>query len=352
MHRERTKRIYVGDVPIGANAPVSIQSMTNTVTVDVQATTKQIRSLEIAGCDLVRVSIPDQDSLAAFVKIKEQVNIPVIADIHFDHRIAIGAMEAGADGIRINPGNIGSKQKVAQIAQVAIERKIPIRVGVNLGSIKKGLLEQFAPDRVAALVESARQHVTLLEDLGVGAIKVSLKSSDVIETIETYRRFASICAWPLHLGVTEAGTLFSGAIRSAVGIGVLLFEGIGDTLRVSLSDDPVKEVFAGRVLLESLGLRSEGVHVIACPMCARANADISTIALELEDALSHIKEHLIVAVMGCAVNGPGEARQADMGVACDKNGAVLFVHGKAMKRIEVSEIVSTILEQIQKETSR
>jgi len=272
--------------------------MTNTLTHDAAATISQIPALAAAGCDIVRVSIPDAESLPAFTAIKRASPIPVVADIHFDYKLALGAIEAGADGIRINPGNIGAKDKVRAVAQAAIEQKIPIRVGVNMGSVKRAMLKRYAGDRVGALVESAREQVLLLEDLGVNAIKVSLKSSDVRETVEAYRRFAAISKWPLHLGVTEAGTLFSGSIRSSAGMGILLSEGIGDTIRVSLSADPVREVMAGTILLECLGLRDQGIRVIACPTCARACADIPAIAAHVEEAVSGIKTHLVVAVMG------------------------------------------------------
>ncbi len=349
VHRDNTRQIHVGKVAVGGGAPVSIQSMTNTPTADVAATVNQVRALAAAGCDIVRISVPDEDSLAAFGQIKQQVSVPLIADIHFSHRLAIGSIEQGADGIRINPGNIGSHARIAEVAKAAIEHNVPIRVGVNLGSVKPSILERFGHDHVGAIVENAREHVALLEDLGVEAIKVALKSSDVLETIEAYRRFAAISDRPLHVGVTESGTQFSGLIRSSVGIGALLLEGIGDTIRISLAGDPVQEVKAARVLLESVGLRNEGVRVIACPTCARANADVAAIATEVEAALSHIKAHKVVAVMGCAVNGPGEAREADMGAACDKNGAMFFKNGKPIKRIAIDEIVETILSEIEED---
>ncbi len=352
LHRETTRKIWIGKVAVGGGAPVSVQSMTNTRTVDVEATVRQVLSFEVAGCDIVRISVPDDDSVAGFAAIKKQVNIPVIADIHFSHRLAIAAIEAGADGIRINPGNIGSRERVAEVARAALDHQVPIRVGVNLGSVKPSLLEKHGHDHVGAIVENALEHVAMLEDMGVEAIKVALQSSAVLETVEAYRRFAAVSDRPLHVGVTEAGTLFSGLIRSSAGIGALLMEGIGDTIRISLSDDPVKEVRAGRILLESLGLSDQGVRVIACPTCARANADVPAIAAEVEDALSGVRAHLTVAVMGCAVNGPGEAREADMGAACDKNGAVFFRHGKPVKRIATGEIVATILAEIERETEK
>ena len=348
-HREHTRRIYIGTCPVGGGSPVSIQSMTNTATTDVKGTIAQIEKLEKAGCDIVRVSIPDEDSVKAFGKIKRVIRLPLIADIHFDHRLAIGAIAEGADGIRINPGNIGGKERLKAVAKAAIENKVPIRVGVNLGSVKRSLLAKYADDHVGALVENARQYVEMLEDMGVESLKVSLKSSDVIETIDSYRRFSQVQSWPLHLGVTEAGPLLSGLIRSSVGIGTLLEEGIGDTIRISLCADPVQEVFAGKILLECLGLRKEGVRVIACPTCARSCADVAAIAFELEDALKNIRKHMVVAVMGCVVNGPGEARIADLGVACDKKGAVLFSHGKPLRRIKTADIVQTIMNELQKE---
>lgn len=351
LHRKRTKRIYVGNVAVGDGAPVSIQSMTNTPTRDVETTVSQIRSLEQAGCDIVRVSVPDGESLAAFRAIKKRCRVPLIADIHFDYKMAIGAIEGGADGIRINPGNIGSRSRVKLVAEAARQAGIPVRIGVNLGSVKRRLLDAFGEDRVGALVENAREYVQMMEDLGVSSLKVSLKSSDVLETVDAYRRFSGISEWPLHLGVTEAGTLLPGVIRSSVGIGSLLLEGIGDTIRVSLAADPVEEVKAARILLESIGLRNEGVRVIACPTCARTNADVAAIAERVEDATRGVKKHLIVAVMGCVVNGPGEARIADLGVACDKDGAVLFAHGKPVRHIEKTQIVEVLMREIEKEIS-
>ncbi len=339
----------MGSVPVGGGAPVSIQSMTNTPTKDAAATMSQIRSLEQAGCDIVRVSIPDEESLAAFREIKAGARIPVIADIHFDYKLAIGAIDAGADGIRINPGNIGSRQKVRLVARSAIDANIPVRVGVNLGSVKRPILHRYGADRVGALVENALEYVKMLEDMEVSSLKVSLKSSDVLETIDAYERFSLVCDWPLHLGVTEAGTLLPGVIRSSVGIGALLLDGIGDTIRISLAADPVREVMAARVLLESIGMKDEGVRVIACPTCARANADVAAIANQVEDAVKGVKKHLIVAIMGCAVNGPGEARIADLGIACDKDGAVLFAHGKPLKHIQTVEIIESLMKEIEKE---
>lgn len=348
--RERTRRIFVGTCPVGGGSRISVQTMTNTLTTDIEATVLQIESFVHAGCDIVRVSVPDDESVKAFGQIKKRSIIPVIADIHFDHRLAIGAIQQGADCIRINPGNIGGKDKLRSVARAAVDHGVPMRVGVNLGSVKRSILAKHGDDHVGAIVESARQYVEMLEDMGVTALKVSLKSSDVLETIDAYRRFSKISRWPLHLGVTEAGPLVSGLVRSSVGIGVLLEEGIGDTIRVSLSADPVQEVFAGRVLLECLGLRAEGVRVIACPTCARACADVAGISSELEEALKNVRSHKVVAVMGCVVNGPGEARIADLGVACDARGAVLFAHGKQIRRIETKEIVTTIVNEINKET--
>lgn len=339
----------VGGVPVGGGAAVSIQSMTNTPTADVEATARQIRDLENAGCEIIRLSVPDEAALAALPAIKARARVPLIADIHFSSRLAVGSIEAGMDCIRINPGNIGSRDKVADVARAAVEHGTPIRVGVNLGSVKPSLIESHGGDHVGALVANAQDYVAMLQDMQVEALKVSLKSSDVLETLDAYRRFAAVSDLPLHVGVTEAGTPFAGLIRSSVGIGALLLEGIGDTIRVSLSGDPVQEVYAGQVLLESIGLKDEGVRVIACPTCARANADVGAIAAEVEAAVRGIHAHLTVAVMGCAVNGPGEARVADMGAACDKNGAVFFMHGEPVKRIATDEIVSTILKQIEEE---
>jgi (E)-4-hydroxy-3-methylbut-2-enyl-diphosphate synthase len=351
-HREHTRRIYLGSVPVGGGAPVSIQSMTNTDTRDVRETVEQVRALARAGCDIVRMSIPDREAAAALGEIKREAGIPVVGDIHFDYRLAIAAIENGADGIRINPGNIGNRDKVRAVARAAAEAGIPVRIGVNLGSVKKSLLKEFGDDHVGALVENARQYALMLEDMGVKALKVSLKSSDVLETVEAYRRFARLSDLPLHLGLTEAGTPFAGAIRSAAALGALLMEGIGDTIRISLAGDPVQEVAAARVLLESVGLRREGVRVIACPTCARTCGDVAGIASEVEDAAKDIRKHLVVAVMGCVVNGPGEARIADLGVACDQDGAMLFVHGKPIRRIAASEITKCLMQEIEKELEK
>jgi (E)-4-hydroxy-3-methylbut-2-enyl-diphosphate synthase len=351
-HREHTRRIYLGSVPVGGGAPLSIQSMTNTDTRDADRTLDQIRLLENAGCDIIRVSIPDKESAAALSEIKKGSGIPVVADIHFDYRLAIAAIANGADGIRINPGNIGSREKVKAVAHAAVEAGIPVRIGVNLGSVKKSLLREFGNDHVGALVENAVQYARMLEDMGVTALKVSLKSSDVLETVEAYRRFSKLSDLPLHLGLTEAGTPFAGAIRSAAAMGALLMDGIGDTIRISLAGDPVQEITAGRVLLESVGLRREGVRVIACPTCARTMGDVATIASEVEDAVKGIRKHLVVAVMGCVVNGPGEAGIADLGVACDAGGAMLFVHGKPTRRIAASEITKCLMHEIEKELAK
>jgi len=323
--------------------------MTNTDTRDAGRTLDQIQALEVAGCDIVRVSVPDAEAAHALGEIRKGSRIPVVADIHFDYRLAVSAMENGADGIRINPGNIGSRKKVETVARAAREAKVPIRIGVNLGSVKKSILEEFGEDHVGALVENARQYADMLRDMGVEDLKVSLKSSDVLETVDAYRRFAQQSDLPLHLGLTEAGTPFAGAIRSAAGIGALLIDGIGDTVRISLAGDPVQEVLAARVLLESVGLRKEGVRVIACPTCARTCGDVAAIASEVEEALREVKRHLVVAVMGCVVNGPGEARIADLGVACDKGGAMLFVRGKPIRRIAASEITNCLMDEIEKE---
>jgi (E)-4-hydroxy-3-methylbut-2-enyl-diphosphate synthase len=323
--------------------------MTNTATTDMKATLRQVEALMLAGCDIVRVSVPDMDAARAFGDIKRHSMVPLVADIHFDHRLALEAMAQGADGIRINPGNIGGEEGLRLVAREAVSRRVPVRVGVNLGSVRRSVLARHEGDHVGAIVESAGMYVGMLEDLGLEAIKVSLKSSDVLQTIDAYRRFSKMSLWPLHLGVTEAGPLISGLVRSSVGIGVLLEEGLGDTVRVSLSADPLQEVFAGRILLECLGIRAEGVRVIACPMCARACADVAAISSELEDALRIVRRHVVVAVMGCVVNGPGEARMADIGVACDAKGAVLFRKGKPIRRIQTSEIIGAVQNELDKE---
>lgn len=344
--RRHTRQVRVGDVPIGGGAPVSIQSMTNTPTGDVRATVSQIMALEDVGCDIVRVAVPDLASAEAVRAIKEQIRIPLVADIHFDHRLALRAMENGADKIRINPGNIGSKDKVREVVRMASQRGIPIRVGVNSGSLEKPLLEKYGRVCAEALAESAMNHAALLEDMGFSDIVISIKSSDVVMSYKAYQLLAQRTDYPLHIGITEAGTPYRGTIKSAVGIGALLLCGIGDTLRVSLTGDPVEEIRAAKEILRACGLYSKGIQFISCPTCGRTQIDLIRIANQVEKALEGVDKPIKVAIMGCVVNGPGEAREADIGIAGGKGSAALFKKGQIIKRVDEDEIVDTLVQAI------
>ncbi|MEE9613759.1 MAG: flavodoxin-dependent (E)-4-hydroxy-3-methylbut-2-enyl-diphosphate synthase, partial [Thermodesulfobacteriota bacterium] len=318
IKRRETRGIRVGDVAIGGGAPVSVQSMTNTPTADVGATVSQIRALHGAGCEIVRVAVPDMEAaeaLGGIIKEVKELKVPVIADIHFDWRLALKAVDNGVDGLRLNPGNIGSRERVEEVVRAAAERAIPIRIGVNSGSLEKDILKKYGHPTAEAMVESALRHIHILEDMEFREIKVALKASDVWTTIDAYRLLAEKVDYPFHVGITEAGTLFSGTIKSSVGIGVILAGGIGDTIRVSLTGDPVEEVKVGWEILKALGLRKRGVNIISCPTCGRLKFDCVSIALEIEKRLAHVREPVNVAVMGCVVNGPGEAVEADVGIA-------------------------------------
>ncbi|HOK43355.1 MAG TPA: flavodoxin-dependent (E)-4-hydroxy-3-methylbut-2-enyl-diphosphate synthase [Thermoclostridium caenicola] len=344
--RRPTRQVRVGNVLIGGGAPVSIQSMTNTPTSDVRATVAQIKALEQAGCDIVRVAVPDMASAEAIKAIKAEIGIPLVADIHFDHRLALKAMACGADKIRINPGNIGSKEKVREVVNMASQLKIPIRVGVNSGSLEKHLLERYGGVCAEALAESAMSHAALLEDMGFKDIVISIKSSDVVMSYKAHQLLAEKTDYPLHIGITEAGTPYRGTIRSAVGIGALLLNGIGDTLRVSLTGDPVEEVRAAREILRACGLYRKGIQFISCPTCGRTQIDLIGIATKVEEALEDVDKPIKVAIMGCVVNGPGEAREADIGIAGGKGAAVLFKKGQIIKKIDEDEIVETLVREI------
>jgi len=344
--RRNTRQVRVGNVPIGGGAPISVQSMTKTDTADVRATLGQIRRLERAGCEIVRISIPDRSSAVALGRIKSRARIPIIADIHFDYRLALAAIDSGADGLRINPGNIGGRDRVRKVARAATEAGIPIRVGVNAGSLAESVLDRFGGATPEALVESAAGNIRLLEDAGLEDIKVSLKASDVPTTVAACRLAAETFPYPLHLGITEAGTFTTGTVFSAVGIGLLLAEGIGDTIRVSLTAPPEREVEVGIKILQSLGLRKRGIRVVSCPMCARAKVDVERIAREVERELAGIDAPLTVAVMGCAVNGPGEAKQADVGVACGKASGLIFAKGEVVKKVAEKRILPGLLKEI------
>lgn len=347
MKRQRTKVVKVGKVKIGGNNPVVVQSMTNTRTKDVVATIKQVNQLADAGARIVRLAVPDMDSALALKTVKRGVHVPLIADIHFDYRLALESIKSGVDGLRINPGNIGSKDRIREIVKAAKDAGIPIRVGVNAGSLPQDILQKhkFHPT-AEAIVETAMRNIHGLEELDFHDIKVSVKSSNVLVMIDAYRQLSKSVDYPLHLGVTEAGTVLSGSIKSAIGMGILLSEGIGDTIRVSLTDDPVVEVKAGYEILRALGLAHYGVEIISCPTCARAEFDVIGLVNSLERELIKVKEPLTVAVMGCVVNGPGEAKEADIGIACGKGSGILFKHGKAAEKIKESDYKKTLLSGI------
>ncbi len=337
--RRQTKKIKVGNISIGNKSPISIQSMCTTKTYDIDSTVNQINDLKAIGCDIIRVAVPDIASAEAIEKIKKRINIPLIADIHFDYRLALKALEQGIDGLRINPGNIGNVENVKIVAREAKRRNVPIRIGINSGSIEKDLLEKYGNFPTAeAMVQSAIRHIIILEQCDFYNIKVSLKANSVPLTIEAYRLLASQYNYPLHIGITEAGTIKSGIVKSAIGIGILLAQGIGDTIRVSLTDDPKKEVKAGIEILKVLGLKKYGVELISCPTCARTEIDLINLCKRIEKRMQCIIEPLSVAIMGCVVNGPGEAKQADIGIAGGKGEGVLFIKGEIIKKVPENKL--------------
>jgi (E)-4-hydroxy-3-methylbut-2-enyl-diphosphate synthase len=346
MERKKTRNVKVGDIYLGGNNKIAVQSMTNTDTRDVAATVNQILKLEEAGCDIIRCAVPDEAASIAIKEIVQQVHIPVVADIHFDYRLALNSIENGISALRINPGNIGSIEKVSIVANAAKEKKIPIRIGVNSGSLQKDILNKYGKVCSDALVESALEHVRILEDLDFHDIVISIKSSDVIMMIESYRKISNLVDYPLHLGVTEAGTVWRGSIKSSVGIGTLLCEGIGDTIRVSLTGDPVEEIKVGKEILKSIGLLSEGIQFVSCPTCGRTQIDLINIAREVEDRLSGSKKNIKVAIMGCVVNGPGEAREADIGIAGGKGEGLIFKKGKIVKKVKEEDLVEELINEI------
>ncbi len=344
------RAVYVGKVKIGGGAPVSIQSMTNTDTRNAMATVAQIQRLAEAGCEIVRVAVPDQAAADAVREIKRQITVPLVCDIHFDYRLALACMENGADKIRINPGNIGDKNRVRQVADMAKAKGIPIRIGVNGGSLEKDILEKYKQPCADALVESAIRHVEILDELNFRDIVVSIKVSDVPAMLAAYRKFNQISDIPLHVGVTEAGTKKSGLMKSAVGIGALLSEGIGDTIRVSLTADPVEEVYGAKEILKLLGLRKQGAQLVSCPTCGRTQINLIQIADEVERRIADIAKPIKVAVMGCAVNGPGEAREADIGVAGGHGEGLIFRQGKILRKVPEDRIVDELMAEINKLT--
>jgi len=348
IERRRTRTVWVGRVPIGSSHPIVVQSMTNTFTEDVPATVAQIKELERVGCEVVRVAVPSVEAARAISKIKEQISIPLIADIHFDHRLALLSIEEGADCIRINPGNIGAEWKVREIVNLAKERGISIRVGVNAGSIPSELINKYGSPKPEALAEAALNYSKLLEDWGFTNVKFSLKGSNVKTTVLANKIFASQTNYPIHIGITEAGTFISGAVKSSVGVGILLYEGIGDTLRISLTTHPKEEVKIAYKILSALELRKRGVEVISCPTCGRCLVDVEGLAKEVEERLEHIDKPLKVAVMGCAVNGPGEAKFADVGIAGAGNYFILFVRGKVVEKLRPEEALNRLVEEVER----
>ena len=338
-----TRQIMVGRVAVGGGAPVSIQSMTNTPTGDAAATLEQIHRLARLGCEIIRVALPSPAEIAAFTRICAESPLPVVADIHFDHRLAMAAVAAGAAGIRINPGNMKDEGKVRLVARTAAAAGCAVRIGVNGGSLEKELLAKYGHPTADAMVESALGHVRILEDLGFDRIKISLKASDIRRTVEAYRQLAARCDYPLHIGITEAGTTWSGTIKSAIGLGALLYDGIGDTLRVSLTGDPVEEVRVGWEILKSLELRERGPVFVSCPTCGRCQIDLISIAEEVEQRLHDLPKKITVAVMGCVVNGPGEAREADVGIAGGKGQGLLFRHGEIVRKVPEAELAEALI---------
>ncbi len=341
-----TRQLHIGKVAVGGGAPCSVQSMCTTDTRDINATLDQIFSLAAAGCEIIRCAVPDSDAADALTAIKAQSPIPVIADIHFDYKLALRVLEGGIDGLRLNPGNIGEKWKVSEVVKSAAGRKVPIRIGVNAGSLEKTLLEKYGHPTAEAMVESALRHIRILEELNYQEIKISLKASDVTRTVEAYRLLSRQVCYPLHIGITEAGTTFSGTIKSSVGLGILLNDGIGDTLRVSLTGDPVDEVRVGFEILKSLGLRQRGINFISCPTCGRCQINLIKLAEEIEKRLQSVDKTITVAVMGCVVNGPGEAREADVGVAGGNGEGLIFRKGQVVRKVSENELADALIEEI------
>lgn len=348
IKRKKTRQIMVGNVKVGGAAPIAVQSMTNTFTHDIAATISQIKRLEKAGCEIARVAVPDQEAAAAISSIKQKISIPIIADIHFDYRLAISSVRAGADGLRLNPGNIGSIKKIEAVVDCAKSYNIPIRIGVNSGSLEKDILKKYNAASAEAMVESAMRHIELFKSFDFHNIKVSIKASDVYRTIDAYRLLSSKTDLPLHVGVTEAGGLYSGIVKSSLGIGMLLAEGIGDTIRVSLTRDPVEEVRVGYEILKALDIRQHGPDIISCPTCGRCKIDLFDIVERVEKALSLNPKPVKLAIMGCVVNGPGEAKEADIGIAGGDGTGILFRKGKVIKKFPEEKLVEVLLAEVEK----
>jgi (E)-4-hydroxy-3-methylbut-2-enyl-diphosphate synthase len=348
LERRKTRPVKIGDVSIGGGAPIVVQSMTKTYTKDIEGTVDQIKRLEKAGCEVVRLAVPDRESVEALGKIKKRVAIPLVADIHFDHKLALASLEKGVDALRINPGNIGAKEKVREVVKAAKDYAVPIRIGVNSGSLEKNLLRKYGKATAEAMVESALRHVRILEDMDFQDIKVSLKAPDVFRTVKAYQLLAEDVDYPFHAGITESGSLVPGSIRSSVGLALLLSQGLVDTVRVSLTAAPEEEVRVAFLILSSLGLRSYGPYIVSCPICGRCEVDLMTIAQEIEKRLSAVKSDIHLAVMGCMVNGPGEAREADIGLACGQGKGVLFKKGKVYRQLEEKEIIPEFIKEVKK----
>ena len=349
--RRKTRSISVGGVVIGGGAPVVVQAMTKTDTRDVRATSAEVRRLERAGAEIVRLAVPDRAAALALRDIRKKVHVPLIADIHFDHRLALAALDAGVDGLRLNPGNIGSREKVREVVRAAAARRAPIRIGVNSGSLEKDILARAGGVTAAAMVESAMRHVRLLEDLDFRLIKISLKASDIPRTLEAYRLLAGRVKYPFHAGITEAGRLLAGSVKSAAGLALLLAEGLADTVRVSLTAPPEKEVFVAWQILQSMGVRVRGANFVSCPTCGRCEVDLMTLAARVEKAVLGLRAPLTVAVMGCMVNGPGEAREADIGLACGRGSGVIFRKGKLLRRVSGARMADEFIAEVLKQAA-
>ncbi|MCF8018509.1 MAG: flavodoxin-dependent (E)-4-hydroxy-3-methylbut-2-enyl-diphosphate synthase [Vallitaleaceae bacterium] len=346
MNRTQTRTIQIGDVIIGGGNKIAIQSMTNTKTENIEATVNQILELEQAGCDIIRVAVPTMEAALAIKTIKQQIHIPLVADIHFDYRLALASIDNGADKIRINPGNIGSIERLGKVVDACKAKNVPIRVGVNSGSLEKEILAKYGHPTAEALVESALNQCRAIEDLGYDQLVVSIKSSDVIKSIEAYRLITREIDYPLHLGITESGTAWAGTIKSAVGLGAMLVEGFGDTIRVSLTDKPIEEIKVGKQILKALGYENQGIEIISCPTCGRTDIDLIAIANEVEKRCADLDLSIKVAVMGCIVNGPGEAREADIGLAGGKGVGIIFKKGVIIKKVKEEELVEALMTEI------
>lgn len=348
ISRRKSLVLSIGDVKIGGNNPITIQSMITTKPSNTDKSIKKIKKLEKLGCEIIRIAVPTMKDAKALKKIKSAINIPLVADIHFDYKLAIESIKSGVDKLRINPGNIGKKENVEKIVKLAKSKNIPIRIGVNSGSLEKSLIKKYGKICPEAIVESALRHIKILEELNFNLIVVSLKSSDILQTVESYKLLAKKCDYPFHIGITEAGTLFSGTVKSSIGIGSLLLKGLGDTIRVSLTSDPSEEIRVGKEILKSLNLREFGPKIISCPTCGRCNVNLEKIANKVQEAVKNLKINITIAIMGCGVNGPGEAKEADIGIAGGKNEFIIFKKGQIVKKIDESEVIDYLLKEIYK----